>query len=69
MSAAMEFGVSLPGRGPLATPESILQLATNADVLRYDSLFVTDHVVLPASMAVPRRIIWSRWPCWPGSRT
>jgi probable F420-dependent oxidoreductase len=51
MSAAMEFGVSLPGRGPLATPESILQLATKADTLRYDSLFVTDHVVLPASMA------------------
>jgi probable F420-dependent oxidoreductase len=51
MSAAMEFGVSLPGRGPLATPDSILRLATKADALRYDSLFVTDHVVLPASMA------------------
>ena len=47
----MEFGVSLPGRGPLATPDSILKLATKADALRYDSLFVTDHVVLPASMA------------------
>jgi len=47
----MEFGVSLPGRGPLATPDSILQLATKADALGYDSLFVTDHVVLPASMA------------------
>jgi probable F420-dependent oxidoreductase len=51
MSAAMEFGMSLPGRGPLATPDSILKLATSADALRYDSLFVTDHVVLPASMA------------------
>jgi probable F420-dependent oxidoreductase len=51
MSAAMEFGVSLPGRGPLATPDSILRLATKADALGYDSLFVTDHVVLPASMA------------------
>ena len=47
----MEFGISLPGRGPLATPDSILALATRADALRYDSLFVTDHVVLPASMA------------------
>ena len=46
----MEFGI-LPGRGPLATPDSILQLATKADALGYDSLFVTDHVVLPASMA------------------
>jgi len=51
MSAAMEFGISLPGRGPLATPDSILKLATKADALAYDSLFVTDHVVLPASMA------------------
>ena len=47
----MKFGVSLPGRGPLATPDSILQLATKADALGFDSLFVTDHVVLPASMA------------------
>ena len=47
----MEFGVSLPGRGPLATPDSILEIATRADALGFDSLFVTDHVVLPASMA------------------
>jgi probable F420-dependent oxidoreductase len=51
MSAAMEFGISLPGRGPLATPDSILKIATRADALGYDSLFVTDHVVLPISMA------------------
>ena len=47
----MEFGLSLPGRGPLATPDSILKLATSADRLGYHALFVTDHVVLPASMA------------------
>ena len=47
----MEFGVSLPGRGPLATPDSILRLATAADALGFDSVFVTDHVVLPTSMA------------------
>jgi probable F420-dependent oxidoreductase len=47
----VEFGFSLPGRGPLATPEHILKMATRADTLRYASLFVTDHVVLPASMA------------------
>jgi probable F420-dependent oxidoreductase len=51
MARAMEFGFSLPGRGPLATPEQILKLATRADELRYDSLFVTDHVVLPVSAA------------------
>jgi probable F420-dependent oxidoreductase len=47
----MEFGISLPGRGPLASPETILKLATSAEALRFSSLFVTDHVVLPASMA------------------
>jgi len=45
----VEFGFSLPGRGPLATPEQILKLAVRADTLRYSSLFVTDHVVLPIS--------------------
>ena len=47
----LEFGFSLPGRGPLATPEQILKLATRADALRYSSVFVTDHVVLPVSAA------------------
>ena len=47
----MDFGFSLPGRGPLAGPETVLKLATKAESLRYSSVFVTDHVVLPASMA------------------
>ncbi len=47
----VEFGFSLPGRGPLATPDQILKLATRADALRYASVFVTDHVVLPVSAA------------------
>lgn len=48
---AMEFGLSLPGRGPLATPDSILKLASRAEALHLSSLFVTDHVVLPVSAA------------------
>lgn len=51
MAPAMEFGFSLPGRGPLADPDVVLKLATRADALRYSSLFVTDHIVLPASTA------------------
>ena len=47
----MEFGVSLPSRGPLATPEVILKIAKRAEALGYASLFVSDHVVLPASAA------------------
>jgi probable F420-dependent oxidoreductase len=47
----VEFGFALPGRGPLATPDVILKMAAKADALRYASLFVTDHVALPASSA------------------
>lgn len=47
----MQFGFSLPGRGPLARPDFVLKLASKADALRYDSVFVTDHVVLPVSAA------------------
>jgi probable F420-dependent oxidoreductase len=47
----VEFGVALPGRGPLAQPDQVLRLARKADTLGYASIFVTDHVVLPVSMA------------------
>jgi probable F420-dependent oxidoreductase len=47
----VEFGISLPGRGPLAKPDQVLSIAAKADALGYASIFVTDHVVLPASMA------------------
>jgi probable F420-dependent oxidoreductase len=47
----VEFGVSLPGRGPLARPNLLLKMALAAESLGYASAFVTDHVVLPASAA------------------
>ena len=47
----MEFGFSLPGRGPLAQPDQVLTIAVTAEKLRYSSVFVTDHIVLPASTA------------------
>jgi probable F420-dependent oxidoreductase len=43
------FGVALPGRGPLAKPELALKTAERAEALRFSSVFVTDHVVLPES--------------------
>jgi hypothetical protein len=48
---SVEFGIALPGRGPLAKPDQVLKIAAKADALGYASIFVTDHVVLPASMA------------------
>jgi probable F420-dependent oxidoreductase len=47
----LEFGFALPGRGPLAAPDVVLKIAAKAEALRYSSVFVTDHVVLPASTA------------------
>jgi len=47
----VEFGLSLPGRGPLAGLDVVLRIAEKADSLRYSSLFVTDHVVMPVSSA------------------
>jgi probable F420-dependent oxidoreductase len=47
----VEFGFSLPGRGPLAQPDNLVKMTVTAEQLRYSSVFVTDHVVLPASMA------------------
>ena len=49
----MDFGFSLPGRGLLATPDVLVKLAHKADDLRYSSIFVTDHVVIPATQSTP----------------
>ncbi|PYN25189.1 MAG: LLM class F420-dependent oxidoreductase [Candidatus Rokuibacteriota bacterium] len=49
--SVVEFGLSLPGRGPLAGLDVVLKIAEKADSLRYGSLFVTDHVVMPVSSA------------------
>ncbi len=57
----MNFGFSLPGRGPLAKPDLLLRLAQTAERLGYSSLFVTDHVVLP-------RTSKSRYPYHPSGQ-
>src|ERR1700752_3469437 len=49
----MQFGFALPGRGPLATPEALTKLAEKVDALRYTSVFVTDHGVIPTSYSSP----------------
>ena len=47
----MDFGFALPGRGPFATPDVLVKLAHKAEALRYSSIFVTDHVVIPMTNA------------------
>ncbi len=43
----MQFGVSMPIRGPLANAADIRTLAGRAEELGYDYLTVSDHIVVP----------------------
>ena len=41
------FGCSLPSRGPMSSPESLRSLAQRSEDLGFDSIWVSDHIVLP----------------------
>ncbi len=41
------FGCSLPSRGPMASPEALRSLAQRAEDLTFDSVWVSDHIILP----------------------
>ncbi|HKK29217.1 MAG TPA: LLM class flavin-dependent oxidoreductase, partial [Alphaproteobacteria bacterium] len=43
----MQFGISAPFRGPLATAEDITAIAEAADRLGFAYLTVSDHIVCP----------------------
>jgi probable F420-dependent oxidoreductase len=43
------FGFSLQGRGRLADREALTTLARRAEALGYDSVFVTDRLLIPAA--------------------
>ncbi|MEQ9618092.1 MAG: LLM class F420-dependent oxidoreductase [Deltaproteobacteria bacterium] len=45
----MKFGISLPNFGKYASRENILKTAVLAEDLGYDSLWVSDHIVIPDS--------------------
>jgi probable F420-dependent oxidoreductase len=45
----MDFGFSLPTRGPLAEPGAIAVLVARAEALGFDCLAVSDHIVIPRS--------------------
>lgn len=54
----MQFGLSIPHRGPLANPEAIRAIAGSAEALGYGVLSMADHIVVP-------RQIGSRYPYSP----
>ena len=47
----MEFGLSIPNRGPMATPEAIKALAAKAEESGFVRLAIPDHIVIPKSYA------------------
>jgi probable F420-dependent oxidoreductase len=46
----MLFGYTLPTRGPMATPETIAGLTIAAERLGFDSVWASDHIVIPTDI-------------------
>ena len=49
----MKYGLTLPGRGPLATPDNLAAIARRAEALDYDVVLFGDHIVVPRHIASP----------------
>ena len=47
----MRYGFTMPGRGPLAKPESLAAIAKHGEELGYDMLTVSDHIVVPREIS------------------
>ncbi len=47
----MDFGFSIPTRGPLAAPQHVVALARKAEELGFTYVGVPDHVIIPRSFA------------------
>lgn len=47
----MRIGCAAPSSGPLIEPDSLLQIATEAEALGFDYVTVSDHVMIPTSIA------------------
>jgi probable F420-dependent oxidoreductase len=49
----MDYGFSIPTRGPLATRENIVALARRGEDLGFAYIAIPDHIVIPRSIASP----------------
>jgi probable F420-dependent oxidoreductase len=49
----MKYGFTLPGRGPLATPDTLAAIAKRGEELGYHLLLFGDHIVVPRHIASP----------------
>lgn len=43
----MKYGFTVPGRGPLATPDMLLTIAKHGEELGFDSIQTGDHILVP----------------------
>lgn len=46
----MEFGCVFPNRGPMATPANLGRMAERAEALGYDTVWFSDHIVIPTEV-------------------
>ena len=46
----MKYGFTVPSRGPLATPESIVTIAKKGESLGFDSISLGDHILVPRTI-------------------
>ena len=49
----MKYSFTLPGRGPLATPENLGIIARHGEALGYHTLLTGDHIVVPKEISSP----------------
>ncbi|MGH6901150.1 MAG: hypothetical protein ACREIR_00260, partial [Geminicoccaceae bacterium] len=61
----MDVGLTIPTRGPMATPDSITTIVRRAEELGFAHLSVSDHVVVPRS--IQSRYPYSESGAWPGA--
>jgi probable F420-dependent oxidoreductase len=61
----MDVGLTIPTRGPLATPHGLETLVRRAEELGFAHLSVSDHLVVPRS--IESRYPYSASGAWPGA--
>lgn len=47
----MKYGFTLPGRGPMATPETLSALTKRGEEWGYEAVLTGDHIVVPRHIA------------------